>query len=97
MRQTGVFSPPTAVQKHLSGFDHPFFALFFSLFLTPHFCSQLKGHTQGKKIVYICSNRMFADLPPVSHVCKQPWHETPTEAEMHIFIQSTTPAKQPYL
>lgn len=47
-----------------------------------------------KKRVYICSNRMFADLPPVSHVCKQPSHDTPTEAKTHIFIQSTTPETQ---
>lgn len=100
MRQTGVFSPPTAVQTRLSGFDHPFFALFFSLFLTPHFCSPAqRTHTEKKKkkLVYICSNRMFADLPSVSHVCKQPSRDTPTEAQTRIFIQSTTPAKQHYL
>lgn len=76
MKKAGVFPPPTAVQKRPPGFDHPFFALF-----TPHFCSPIQR--TRKKLVYICSNRMFADLSPVSYVCKQPLRDILIEALKH--------------
>ncbi len=66
----------------------------FLVFLNSSLLFSNSKDTNRKKRVYICSNRMFADLPPVSHVCKQPSHDTPTEAKTHIFIQSTTPEKQ---
>lgn len=78
MRQTGVFSPPTAVQTRLSGFDHPFFALFFSLFLTPHFCSPAqRTHTEKKnKNLFI-----FAQTE-----CLQTCHRCPMCANNHRVI-----------
>lgn len=73
-RQTGVFSPPIAVQKRLSGFDHPFFALFFSLFLTPHFCSPTQR--THKKNLFI-----FAQTE-----CLQTCHPCPMCVNNHCMI-----------
>lgn len=63
MRQTGVFSPPTAVQTRLSGFDHPFFALFFSFFNSSLLFSNSKD-THRKKIFIFAQTECLQTCHP---------------------------------